>query len=276
MARLMLALAASSALVEGLLVSYGVAIRPVAPQLARQPFARMAEQTEAEEMSEEEYLAELEREQADDSLSPEAKKVYWNMRSESGVEFAPWMKVDPEAIARAEAERKARKERQMAAAKELDTLSIDPQAAELGAGGGLKSKIISEDEVELKWSTGNEEGNAGFIVQRRKGGSDSFEDLATFENFAPLKSKGVDGGSYTYLDDTVPTPGTWVYRILDCDTTGKRSAVCQKLVEIDSQSEQTFTLAVGGVIGVLALALVAAGIFADPIQTTSAGRGSFF
>ena len=52
--------------------------------------------------------------------------------------------------------------------------------------------------------------------------------------------------------------------------------MCQKLVEIDSQSEQTFTLAVGGVIGVLALALVAAGIFADPIQTTSAGRGSFF
>lgn len=207
MARLMLALAASSALVEGLLVSYGVAIRPVAPQLARQvrrfrsapppiplaircftaaqgrgfqspppsllssllfpppaypsafppslslaraqPFARMAEQTEAEEMSEEEYLAELEREQADDSLSPEAKKVYWNMRSESGVEFAPWMKVDPEAIARAEAERKARKERQMAAAKELDTLSIDPQAAELGAGETARweMRVIREAPV---------------------------------------------------------------------------------------------------------------------------------
>lgn len=110
----------------------------------------------------------------------------------------------------------------------------------------------------------------------RAAGSEIFTDLATFENFAPLKSKGIDGGSYTYLDDTVPSPGTWVYRIQDCDRTGKRSRVCQKLVEIDSQSEQTFTLAVGGVLALAALALVAAGISADPIQTTAAGRGGGF
>jgi len=73
----------------------------------------------------------------------------------------------------------------------------------------------------------------------------------------------------------VPYPGTWVYRILDCDATGKRSSICQKLVEVDSQSEQTFTLVVAGVIGVLALALVAVGISADPIQTTSGGRAGF-
>merc|ERR1711908_58436 len=63
-------------------------------------------------------------------------------------------------------ERKARQ----AAQKEVDPLAIDPQAAELGAGDGLRSKTISEEEVELRWSTGNEDGNAGFIVQRRKGG----------------------------------------------------------------------------------------------------------
>jgi len=45
-------------------------------------------------------------------LSPGAKKVINNMRSESGVEFAPWMKIDAEAIARAEKERKERKARQ--------------------------------------------------------------------------------------------------------------------------------------------------------------------
>ena len=42
---------------------------------------------------------------------------------------------------------------------------IDPQAAELGAGGGLKSNVLSEEEVELRWETADEAGNAGFIVQ---------------------------------------------------------------------------------------------------------------
>merc|ERR1712113_1239960 len=97
--------------------------------------------------------------------------------------------------------------------RELDQLNVDPQAAELGAGGGLKSKVISEEEVELKWSTGDETGNAGFVVQRRKGGKDKFEDIASFESFAPLKSKGPSGGDYRYLDDAVPSTGTWVYRI---------------------------------------------------------------
>lgn len=91
---------------------------------------------EAEEMTEEEYLAELAKEEGENAqeLSPDAKKVYWNMRSVTGVEFAPWMNVDPEAIAKAEKERKARKERAALSAEDIDGLSLDPQAAELGAG----------------------------------------------------------------------------------------------------------------------------------------------
>ena len=34
-------------------------------------------------------------------------------------------------------------------------------------------------------------GNAGFIVQRRAGGAADFEDLVTYNTFAPLKTKGV-------------------------------------------------------------------------------------
>lgn len=273
MARFVIALCvAASAAVEGLHVSVDAALRPALRNAARQPLVRMM----PEEMTEEEYAAELAKEtKGGKPMSEEAKKVYWNMRSEGGVEFAPWMKVDPEAIAKAENERKSRKARQEAQRSEQDAMAMDPQAAEVGAGGGLKSKVISEDEVELKWSTGNEEGNVGFVVQRRKGGTDDFSDLATFEKFAPLKTKGVRGGDYTYLDDSVPGPGTWVYRVLDCDNRGKRSSVCQKLVEVDSKSEQNFTLIVGGAFVLLAAALTAAGIFADPIQTTEAGRGGF-
>merc|ERR1719440_2664111 len=149
-------------------------------------------------LTEEEYEAEKEVE-----LSQAAQKVVNNMKSSTGVEFAPWMKVDAEAIAKAKKEREERKARQAAVAGKADTMLIDPQAAELGAGGGLKSKTLSEEEIELRWSTQDEVGNAGFIVQRRKGGQPQFSDIATYETYSPLRTKGVDGGEYVYLDDTV-------------------------------------------------------------------------
>merc|ERR1719333_2037788 len=107
------------------------------------------------------------------------------MKSATGVELAPWMKVDFEDIAKAKQEREARKFKQAQAASKADSMLIDPQAAELGAGGGLKSTVLSQEEVELRWDTTDEAGNAGFIVQRRRGGSNTFEDLETFEGFSP-------------------------------------------------------------------------------------------
>jgi len=247
------------------------------PRLAvrtMQPVMQKAEELEEEieeAIDEEEYFAEQAQEEAA-NLSPGAKKVYNNMRSESGVEFAPWMKIDAEAIAKAEKERKERKARQAAQSRNVDAMELDPQAAELG-GGGLNSKVLSEEEIELRWSTGGEVGNVGFIVQRRPGGSDNFEKIASYEEVGALKSKGPAGGTYTYLDDTVPRVGTWVYRVLDCDSKGMKQAICQKLVEVDSQSEQTTTLVIGGVLAAIALVLVGVALFEDPIQTTSAGRG---
>ena len=231
---------------------------------------------DGEYMDESEYEEELEagvlEEKAE--MSQEAQRVVRGMKSESGVEFAPWMKIDAEAIAKAKKEREARKAKQAMQALKSDSMLIDPQAAELGAGGGLKSSVLSQEEVELRWDTADEVGNAGFIVQRRRGGAADFSDLETYESFAPLRTKGPAGGTYVYLDDTADV-GTWVYRILDCDTSGTRSAVCQKLVEIESKDEQQFTVIVGGVIFGLALALGAAGTLLDPIQTTSKGA-SFF
>lgn len=230
------------------------------------------EEYEAEQaaaMSEEEYAAE---QAAPQEMSEDAARVMNNMRSSSGVEFAPWMKVDPEAIAKAKREREERKAR--AASFVADAVAIDPQAAELGASSGLKSVVLSEEEVELRWSTDNEVGNLGFVVQRRKGGSEVFTDIASYEQLPALKTKGPGGGSYSYFDDSVAV-GTWVYRIVDQDESGKRSALSQKLVEVESVSEQTQTLVIGGVFLLLAAALVAAGIFADPIQTTDLGGRVF-
>lgn len=247
-------------------------------------FPSMEELAAEAGMSEEEYMKQMGFEDAMDEdeyeqeqeqqLSAAAQKVVNNMRSSSGVEFAPWMKVDAEKIAQAKKEREERKARAAAQAGKADSMLIDPQAAELGAGGGLKSKVLSEEEIELRWSTQDEVNNAGFVVQRRRGGQPDFVDLASYESFAPLRTKGDVGGDYVYLDDTAG-PGTWVYRIVDCDTKGTRSAVCQKLVEVDAESEKAQTLIVGGFIAGLAIVLVLAGILADPIQTTQNGAKIF-
>jgi len=77
-----------------------------------------------------------------------------------------------------------------------------------------------------------------------------------------------------FVDNDV-TAGSWLYRIVDCDVAGKKSALCQKLVEVESSSEQTQTLVVGAVIASLALAFFVIGSLIDPIQTTNSG-GSFF
>jgi hypothetical protein len=208
-------------------------------------------------------------------LSPEAQKVANALKSASGDgrELAPWMNIDPEAIAAQKREREERRQRQ-ATASRVDTFSIDPQASELSGTGGLKSKVLGEEEVEIRWSTQGEEGNVGFIVQRRPGGTGTFSDLATFESFAPLRSKGPQGGEYVYLDDTA-APGTWVYRIIDCDTEGKKVAISQKLVEIESESEASQQFLVGVLIAGIALAVFVVGLFADPIQTTDKGSAFF-
>lgn len=249
-------------------------LRSTRPAL-RRPLAVM--QVGEEAMTEEEYEAELAAQEA--KAASNVKEDQENILTPQEVEemkakisnYAPWMTVDPEAIARA---KKAREDRKNAAPTQVDGMQLDPQAAELNAAGGLKSKVLSEDEIELRWETSDETGNAGFIVQRRAGGAADFENLESFESFAPLKTKGQQGGTYVYLDaDSGLQPGTWVYRILDCDTSGVKSAMCQKLVEIESQSEQMQTIILGVGIAAIAAVLVGVGLFLDPIQTTSAGRG---
>jgi hypothetical protein len=207
-------------------------------------------------------------------LSPEAQKIAktLKLKSGSGADLVPWMNdTDFEKIAQAKKDREERKNRQTES--RVDTMNLDPQASEQSGTGSLNSKVLSEEEVELRWSTEGEEGNAGFIVQRRPGGQNAFTDVATFETAAQLRTKGPQGGDYVYLDDTV-APGTWVYRIVDVDTSGQKSAISQKLVEIESNSEQTQQLIVGIFFFGLAIAGVVGGIVLDPLQTTD--RGAVF
>merc|ERR1719272_2307990 len=117
-------------------------------------------QVEEEAMTEEEYEAELAQQEAKKDAN--VKEVEEDILSPQEVEamkakianYAPWMNVDPEAFfARA---MKAREDRKNAAPTQVDGMQLDPQAAELNAAGGLKSKVLSEDEIELTWETSDE------------------------------------------------------------------------------------------------------------------------
>merc|ERR1719163_2168525 len=95
--------------------------RPTAPVQMQAPV-----EEEEEFMDEAEYEAELAAEAAAAAaaapreMSADAKKVINNMKSSTGVEFAPWMKVDAEAIAKAKQEREERKARAAANALKSD------------------------------------------------------------------------------------------------------------------------------------------------------------
>merc|ERR1711871_1191577 len=85
----LLALAAGCATL-GEALSLSAAARPALRSRLHQPVFMQ------EEMSEEEYLAQLaaEEKSAEAEMSEDARRVQRGMRSASGVEFAPWMKVD--------------------------------------------------------------------------------------------------------------------------------------------------------------------------------------
>lgn len=182
------------------LVSASACLRLPAGLVSRPVLRVSAQAIRLQEFEDDEFVDEfgnvraVEEATPKQELSEEAQRVYQKMRNKEGVELTPWMKIDPEAVAQAEKMRAARKARKEREAKSLDGVEIDPQAAELG-GGGLKSKVISEEEVrvpppparcelitsrrphhllpqiELSWATDNEADNKGYIVQRRPGGA---------------------------------------------------------------------------------------------------------
>merc|ERR1711966_483210 len=89
--------------------------------------------------------------------------------------------------------------------------------------------------------------------------------LASFEDWGPLASKGVDGGIYRYLDTDV-TPGGWVYRISEMDKNGNESDICQCLVELQTDEEQRGAVIAAAGFGVVAVLALIGGLALDPMQ----------
>mmetsp|Transcript_15546 Transcript_15546/g.23159 ORF Transcript_15546/g.23159 Transcript_15546/m.23159 type:complete len:255 (+) Transcript_15546:15-779(+) len=188
------------------------------------------------------------------------------MYNRNGVAFAPWMvdTFDQDNLDKIEAaleKRRIAKENEVA--ESVGDLARDPQAMEL-SGLGLNLRCV-KGEVELEWKTGDERKNQGFIVSKRAGKTNEWLKVASYEDCAPLNSKGPQGGVYTFIDPN-SEKGTWIYRVSDVGVNGEKNDLCQALIEVQDESE-----AIQAKIAVAAIGLVIAGVvfsafLIDPMQ----------
>jgi len=185
----------------------------------------------------------------------------------NGLQYAPWMGIsekEEEEIRKVMRDKTAARRARIEQQRDVSgNLYLDSQAQEL-SGTGLSYKII-DGEVELEWATKSETDTRGFVVKRRAAKTDNFSVIASYKDWGPLASKGVDGGIYRYLDSTV-TPGGWVYRITEEDNSGNSADICQCLVEVQTEDEQKAALIAGVGFALFAVLAVVAGIAADPLN----------
>lgn len=249
------------ALLGGAAVSAFTPLQP-GSRLARSRRVQLSNELSSEEIEEMEVRAEA---------AEMVKKVKSNMYNEKGVAYAPWMvnQVDEEAY---EAAKYMRKQRKMKEAKERQALNEGVDLAGRGntlvgdemSGQGLKYKMVGE-EVELSWYTDDEADNLGFKIQKRAARTEDWITVASYQDWGPLASKGPKGGEYTFLDPT-SEQGDWIYRVVDEDTSGKSSILCQALIEVQGKGEAMVQTVLLGGFGLFFVSLIAAGVFLDPVQ----------
>ena len=189
--------------------------------------------------------------------------------NEKGMEYAPWMNMSAEDEARirslAREKTIARKKRQMQEQNVRGSLLKDSTNQEL-SGTGLQYKVIDTDSVELEWTTDSEPDTKGYIIKRRASKTPDFVTIASYETYAPLNSKGINGGTYRYLDENVGTGVSYLYRITEKEGNGDENDLSQCLVDIQSENEKRSQLVAIAGFGLVAVAVVAAGLFLDPVQ----------
>ena len=62
-------------------------------------------------------------------------------------------------------------------------------------------------------------------------GYSDWDEVASYQSWSPLKSKGTLGGAYSYIDATV-SEGEWLYRIVAEQSDNSRAIVCQVGVSV--------------------------------------------
>ena len=96
-------------------------------------------------------------------------------------------------------------------------------------------------------------------------GYSDWDEVASYQSWSPLKSKGTLGGAYSYIDATV-SEGEWLYRIVAEQSDNSRAIVCQVGVSVENSGQQLQTKLVVGGFAALVLGALAAGALLDPIK----------
>merc|ERR1711924_435460 len=204
--------------------------------------------------------------------------------------------VDEDAVAAARAMRGYEKRRERIALEEKQgTINILDAASSELTGLGLKAKVLSEDEVELTWSTDDEEANRGFLIERKAVGYSDWDEVAAWQPATRVQSarpsrttlrmseqvtdeeeaeiianaqkiaKKKRSNPYSYIDATV-SEGEWLYRIVAEQSDNSRAIVCQVGVSVENSGQQLQTKLVVGGFAALVLGALAAGALLDPIK----------
>lgn len=196
--------------------------------------ARMADVEEAS-MSEEDFMKEMEAEKQaererlmkeDPELLKKMDRINRGMKSASGAELAPWMKVDAEAIVKAE---RARAEREM-----LKKTNANMEVSGEAIGSITAKQLDGTKDVKIGWKI--IDGNLlGYEIQRRTPYDQSFVTLSTYANDKRLRQDyctTLNEGAADYIDEEVGNGGV-DYRVLTIDQVGKRQLVGQTTIQVE-------------------------------------------
>lgn len=117
-------------------------------------------------------------------LKAKARKMMYN---ENGVAYAPWVtrQINEEAII----EGLILKEKGGPVKKKTSILD----RGEIESSEGMRW-TMKGDKVLLAWSTGGEDDNKGYIVEKRPSYGGDFQEVASFRDVPGLVSKGPGGG----------------------------------------------------------------------------------
>jgi len=179
------------------------------------------------------------------------------MYNENGVAYAPWVsqQLDEDAIIDMLIKKEEGGKFEPSKTSILDR-------GEIESSEGMRWRM-QDNQVQLAWGTGGEADNKGFIVEKRPSYGGDFQEIATFEEIAGLISKGTGGGRYGYTDPSTAA-GSWIYRVQDCDSEGKKNVLCQCFVEVQTEKEQGQQIAVAAAFGAFLVAAAAAGFALNP------------
>jgi hypothetical protein len=78
--------------------------------------------------------------------------------------------------------------------------------------------LLSNNLIELRWSTISELNNYGFYIQRRLQSGSTWYELPNV--FIPGHGTTNEPQHYSFIDSTLPGPGIWLYRLKQVDLDG--------------------------------------------------------